>query len=168
MHKLPLPGWERAGERVKSVRLAHSPLSPTPLPQGARGLGAHRLAQFVMSLLLIALLGVAHAETLPDPTRPAIGWNAAAQADLPSGPQLHAIRSQGGVRSALIDGQEVRIGSKFADAVVTRIDEDRLWLRGPGGVQELKLFPEVEKRSSVQEPKKRVAPPSKRSRKEVE
>lgn len=115
---------------------------------------------------------VANAESLQDPTRPAIGWNAATQAEAPSGPQLQAIRSQGGVRSAMVDGQTVRIGSKVADAVVTRIDEDRIWLRGPSGVQELKLFPEVEKRSNVQptitHEKKRTTPASKRSRKEVE
>jgi len=40
---LPLPGWERAGERVIASQPAHSPLSPTPLPQGARGFGALNL-----------------------------------------------------------------------------------------------------------------------------
>ena len=86
------------------------------------------------------------ADTLPDPTRPAIGWNAAAQAEaVPSGPQLQAIRIQGQVRSAMISGETVHIGSKVEQAVVTRIEEDRVWLRGPQGVQLLKLFPEVEK-----------------------
>jgi len=102
-----------------------------------------------LAILCIALLGVAQAESLPDPTRPALGWNAASQAEaLPSGPQLQAIRTQNGVRSALISGQTVRIGSQVEGALVTRIDDDRVWLRGPGGVQQLKLFPDVEKNSA--------------------
>lgn len=102
-----------------------------------------------IAVLCIALQGAAQAESLPDPTRPALGWNATAQAEvLPSGPQLQAIRTQHGVRSALISGQTVRIGSQVEGALVTRIDEDRVWLRGAGGVQQLKLFPNVEKHSA--------------------
>lgn len=131
------------------------------------------LRLMLISLCCLGAQAPAHAESLPDPTRPAVGWNAATQAEAPSGPQLQAIRSQGRVRSALIDGQDVRIGSKVGDAVVTRIDEDRLWLRGPNGVQELRLFPEAEKRSSTrktltQDTKKRATPAGKRSRKEAE
>ena len=100
----------------------------------------------------MAVLGPTQAESLLDPTRPALGATASSAGETsgPStsgGPQLQAIRSQAGVRSAMIDGQSVRIGAKVGDAVVTRIDEDRVWLRGSGGVRELKLFPEVEKRS---------------------
>lgn len=97
----------------------------------------------------MAVLGPTQAESLLDPTRPALGATAssAGETSASGGPQLQAIRSQAGVRSAMIDGQSVRIGAKVGDAVVTRIDEDRVWLRGSGGVRELKLFPEVEKRS---------------------
>lgn len=98
----------------------------------------------------MATLGPAQAESLPDPTRPALGATVSGEttgSNAPAGPQLQAIRSQAGVRTAMIDGQSVRIGAKVGDAVVTRIDEDRVWLRGSGGVRELKLFPEVEKRS---------------------
>lgn len=99
--------------------------------------------------LYLALLGAAQAETLPDPTRPALGWDAASEtAALPSGPHLQAIRTQDGIRSALISGQTVRIGARVDGALVTRIDEDRVWLRGPSGMQQLKLFPEVEKSSA--------------------
>ena len=106
-----------------------------------------------LSALCIALMPVlgcaAQAESLPDPTRPAVGWDAPTRTDaLPSGPQLQAIRTQAGVRSALISGQSVVIGSHVQDALVTRIDEDQVWLRGPSGVQQLKLFPAVEKRSA--------------------
>ena len=107
-----------------------------------------------MALRLISLYFAAicatQADELPDPTRPAVGWNASTSAStppIPSGPQLQAIRIQGQQRSALISGESVTIGSKIEGATITRIDEDRVWLRGAQGVQQLKLFPEVEKQS---------------------
>ncbi len=101
---------------------------------------------FRLIILFIVLPYAAQAESLPDPTRPALGWNAASHAEVvPSGPQLQAIRTQNGVRSALISGQAVHIGSQVEGALVTRIDEDRVWLRGSNGLQQLKLFPDVDK-----------------------
>ena len=100
--------------------------------------------------LYFAVVCAAQAEVLPDPTRPAVGWNATTSVSaspIPSGPQLQAIRIQGLQRSALISGESVTIGSKIEGATITRIDEDRVWLRGPQGVQQLKLFPEVEKQN---------------------
>ena len=103
---------------------------------------ALRLIFMLMSMSLAA-----HAENLPDPTRPPAnldgGITLTAQ---PSGPALQVIRTINGRRSAMISGQEVKSGSKLGDAVVMRIDEDRVLLRGPDGIQTLKLFPEVEKR----------------------
>lgn len=101
-------------------------------------------------ILYFAAICAAQADALPDPTRPAVGWNATASASatpIPSGPQLQAIRIQGQQRSALINGENVTIGSKIEGATLTRIDEDRVWLRGPQGVHQLKLFPEVEKQN---------------------
>jgi hypothetical protein len=115
-----------------------------------------------LAVLFIALHGVAQAESLPDPTRPATGWNAATPTEaLPSGPQLQAIRTQNGIRSALVSGQTVRIGSQVEGALVTRIDEDRVWLRGPNGVQQLKLFPEVEKQHSANASAPHIKTPAK-------
>ena len=132
------------------------------------------MALRLISLYLVAICA-AHAEPLPDPTRPAVGWNASAQAaSVPSGPQLQAIRIQGQARSAMISGETVYVGSKVAGALITRIDEDRVWLRGSQGVQQLKLFPEVEKHmtsspASPTQRKAQVHPPArKESRKESE
>ena len=130
---------------------------------------------FRLISLYFAAICAAQADALPDPTRPAVGWNASAQAQpISSAPQLQAIRIQGQQRSALISGESVHIGSKIAGATITRIDEDRVWLRGPHGVQQLKLFPEVEKQNipapSLQhdaQTKARATPPArKESRKE--
>ena len=98
------------------------------------------------ALLLSVFSLMLHAETLPDPTRPPAALDAgAAAAALPAGPAVQVIRNVHGKRSAVISGQEVVAGSKFGESVVTRIDEDRVELRGPEGAQTLKLFPDVEK-----------------------
>jgi MSHA biogenesis protein MshK len=103
---------------------------------------ALRLIFMLMSMSLAV-----HAENLPDPTRPPANLDGGATLTAqPSGPALQVIRTINGRRSAMISGQEVKSGSKLGDAVVMRIDEDRVLLRGPDGIQTLKLFPEVEKR----------------------
>ena len=102
---------------------------------------------FRLSGLLLCVSFAAHAAGLPDPTRPPANFDAgAASAAQPSGPMLQVVRTLGAQRSAVISGQEVKVGSKVGDAVVARIGEDRVQLRGPGGMQTLKLFPDVEKR----------------------
>ena len=98
-----------------------------------------------LSLMLIGLSGAAQAESLPDPTRPPPGVDAAATIVVTSGPMLQVIRTLDGQRLAIISGQALKVGGKVGDAIVTRIDEDRVMLRGPEGVQTLKLFPDVEK-----------------------
>lgn len=100
--------------------------------------------------ILFAACSAAQAEALPDPTRPPASMeSSAAPSAAPTGPVVQVIRSVRGQRSALISGQEVVPGSKLGEAVVTRIDEDRVELRGPEGTQVLKLFPDVDKRPIV-------------------
>ncbi len=108
-----------------------------------------RLSLLLMSLLLPILGGAVLAESLPDPTRPPGGVDETTSVVVPSGPALQVIRTLDGKRLAIISGQTVKVGGKVGDAIVTRIDEDRVLLRGPEGVQTLKLFPEVEKNPSV-------------------
>ncbi|MBI5752737.1 MAG: MSHA biogenesis protein MshK [Hydrogenophilales bacterium] len=98
-----------------------------------------------LSFIIFSLSGAVQAESLPDPTRPPGGVDAAAPAAAPSGPALQVIRTFDGKRMAIISGQAVKVGGKVGDAIVTRIDEDRVVLRGAEGVQTLKLFPDVEK-----------------------
>ncbi|OFZ68018.1 MAG: hypothetical protein A2Z01_02430 [Betaproteobacteria bacterium RBG_16_58_11] len=98
-----------------------------------------------LSLVLMSLSGAVQAESLPDPTRPPAGMDAMIPVAAPSGPALQLIRTLDGKRMAIISGQAVKVGGKVNDAIVTRIDEDRVVLRGPEGVQTLKLFPDVEK-----------------------
>lgn len=98
-----------------------------------------------LSLVLMILSGAVQAESVPDPTRPPAGVDAVATIVVTSGPLLQAIRTLDGQRLAIISGQALKVGGKVGDTIVTRIDEDRVMLRGPEGVQTLKLFPDVEK-----------------------
>lgn len=98
-----------------------------------------------LSLLIMSLSAAAQAESVPDPTRPPAGMEASATVAVPSGPVLQLIRTVEGKRMAIISGQAVKVGSKVNDAIVTHIEEDRVELRGAGGVQTLKLLPEVNK-----------------------
>ena len=109
-----------------------------------------------MALRLIFLCGLLvtsaplYAEVLPDPTRPPASMeNPTAPSAVPTGPVVQVIRTVRGQRSALISGQQVVPGSKLGETVVTRIEEDRVELRGPEGTQILRLFPDVEKRPIV-------------------
>lgn len=102
-----------------------------------------------LSLILIGLSGAVQAESMPDPTRPPAGMDATIPVVVPSGPALQLIRTLDGKRMAIISGQAVKVGAKVGEAIVTRIDEDRVVLRGAEGVQTLKLFPDVEKNPSV-------------------
>ncbi len=98
-----------------------------------------------LSLLLVALSGIAQAEGVSDPTRPPVGVDTSVPVAATSGPSLQLIRTVEGVRMAIISGQMVKVGDRVSDALVTHIEEDRVVLRGPGGMQTLKLFPDVEK-----------------------
>ena len=117
-----------------------------------------------LSLMILSLCGAAQAESLPDPTRPPSGVETAVTAVAPSGPVLQLIRTLDGKRMALISGQTVVIGSKLNGAIVTRIDEDRVVLRGAEGVLTLKLFPDLDK-SPAASRKLESKPPTRKDRK---
>jgi len=105
---------------------------------------------FRLTGLLLCMSCAAHAAGLPDPTRPPAGFDAgSAAAAQPSGPVLQEVRTIGARRSAVISGQAVKVGSRVGDAMVTRIDEDRVQLHGPEGMQTLKLFPDVDKQPAA-------------------
>jgi hypothetical protein len=104
---------------------------------------------YSLILLLLLLAAPAGAAGLPDPTRPALSeaQEAAEGAVAASGPRLTMVRIGAKRRMAVIDGQEVTVGSRINDMRVVRIGEEGVVLKGPAGTEVLKLLPEVEKRS---------------------
>jgi hypothetical protein len=101
------------------------------------------------TLLLLALAGVAHAQGLPDPTRPPVlveGEPAATTA--PSGLQS-IIRRDKGRSAAVINGQYVEVGGKVGDARLERIGEDFVVLRSAGGRETMYLTPGIGKKKAT-------------------
>ena len=102
-------------------------------------------------LALLALPGApAQAQTLADPTRPpaVLGVQGGAggeggESGMPAAPQLQSIlvsREPGGRRVAVINGEMVRQGMKFGDAIVERVGETEVVLRRGKNRETLKLF----------------------------
>lgn len=113
-------------------------------------LRAGMLRNFAAAALIAAGLCAldAAAQALPDPTRPpAQVIHASGDADAGSGSSggLQSVMISGKTRSAVINGEPVKLGGKVGEATVTRIDENGVTLRNADGATEtLKLYPDVE------------------------
>jgi MSHA biogenesis protein MshK len=108
---------------------------------------AQRLRLLAAALGMIAATAATAGESLPDPTRPPIDLQGGVvDAGAAAGPRIRMIRISPTRRSAIVDGQEVMVGSRVGDARVVKITEDAVVLRGPAGTETLKLFANVDKR----------------------
>ena len=105
----------------------------------------------VCGLALLAAMTVAQAQVLADPTRPpAVAVNPAVEAGVPGAAAPPAglqsiIRREGAKPAALINGEYVTLGGRVGDATVVKIGDDSVTLKGPTGLETLKLMPGVEK-----------------------
>lgn len=93
----------------------------------------------------------AAAQALVDPTRPpaSLGMEPANSSQASqSGPVLQSVLISPRRKEAIISGQTVKIGDKVGEAKVVRIAEDEVVLRSGKELQTLKLFPNIEKRST--------------------
>jgi MSHA biogenesis protein MshK len=92
----------------------------------------------------------AHAENLPDPTRPpaALGHagDGGASASAAGRPVLQSVLISPGRTMAMISGQMVKVGDRVGEARVIKISETEVVLRNGKELETLKLFPGVEKR----------------------
>lgn len=106
---------------------------------------------FASGLVLSPASGMAVPEKLPDPTRPAAAATLAAPAaafglspaGLPNTPQLQSILVSPERRLAIIDGQTLRVGERFGDSVLVKINEREVILKNGKVLQTLRLFPLV-------------------------
>ncbi len=112
----------------------------------------------------------AHAENLPDPTRPPseLGAAAASGAAVPSGgPLLQSVLISPQHKNAIISGETVKLGGIYGSARVVKISEGEVVLNEGGSLQTLRLFPGVEKKMSqideATDPTAKKMPHSKRS-----
>ena len=100
-------------------------------------------AMFPALLLAFA----AHGAPFADPTQPST--LSAVEAGVPSGPRVESILIAPDRRLAVIDGQQVTVGSRLGSGTVMRISETEVVVSGTEGERTLKLFPEVARNSSM-------------------
>ena len=89
------------------------------------------------------------AQGLVDPTRPPPGFavgDPEVTGDAGGGLVLQSVMISPAGRAAIINGEMVKLGQKFGDAVLIRVAENEVVLKGGSGTQVLKMYPGVEKR----------------------
>jgi MSHA biogenesis protein MshK len=123
---------------------------------------AHRLTTAGAALLasLNAVCLAAAPEPAADPTRPPAEVGAGSPTSASStGPVLQSVIVGRGRRpAAIIGGQRVELGGSFGDAILIRVSETEVQLRGPAGLLVLRMTPEAVKR-----PLRSARPPSRGS-----
>ena len=99
---------------------------------------ARRLSALVAAMAVGAGAPAALAAPFADPTRPPSLEGERVEA--PVGPRVESILIAPDRRIAVVNGQEVTIGSRIGDGEVVRISESEVRIRKPGGEESLKLF----------------------------
>jgi len=123
---------------------------------GRQPAGARRPALRFVSWCAVACMAApgAMAQVMIDPTRPPPGVYAPESAEKATGaPVLQSVMITPTARTAIIGGEEVKLGAKFGDARVIKITETEVVLRTTGGTETLKMYPGVEIKA-VQPPQK--------------
>jgi len=111
-------------------------------------------SSLVGCLVAVAVLGLtdtAWSQGMTDPTRPPTGFGIGdpEAAGAAGGPQLQSVKISPEGRSAIISGEVVRLGQKYGDAVLVKVAENEVVLKGRDGTQVLKMYPAIEKRDVV-------------------
>jgi MSHA biogenesis protein MshK len=97
----------------------------------------------------VLLACAVQAAPFADPTQPPAARAAGEGSEAPAGPRIESILIAPDRRLAVINGQQVTIGSRVGSAAVVRITETEVVLRGAEGEQTLKLFPELAGRTAA-------------------
>jgi MSHA biogenesis protein MshK len=98
------------------------------------------------TVLLLCASQIALAESLPDPTLPAIDLNGGSIESVqietaPRGLQSTIISS--GYRAAIINGETVILGGKYGDSKLVEVRENSVVLQNSQGRRVMELFPKV-------------------------
>lgn len=97
--------------------------------------------------LACALGSAAYAAPFPDPTRPPNALpNTDAGAAAPEGPRLESVLIAPDRRIAVISGQQYRMGDKYGEGRIVRINESEVAIRSGEAVEVLQLIPGIDKR----------------------
>lgn len=95
----------------------------------------------------VAMVASVHAAPFADPTQPpSVTEPGAAVRD--DGPRLESVLIAPDRRIAVINGQQVVVGTKAAGGEVVKISEGEVVMRGADGLYTLKLIPEMRQAST--------------------
>ena len=109
-------------------------------------------AAWALGAVLALMPAVASPQVVNDPTRPPGGFAASdpeVTGDAGGGLVLQSVMISPSRKAAIINGEMVRLGQKYGDAVLIKVAENEVVLKSGEGSQVLKLYPGVEKREIV-------------------
>lgn len=101
-----------------------------------------------LGLALAGMLfcGAAIAQAMRDPMRPPTPASSEPGSEVAASSGLQIVRTSGGVRTAVIDGMEVKVGGKVAGSTLVSLTDSTAVLRSvEGQLTTLKMFPQAEK-----------------------
>jgi MSHA biogenesis protein MshK len=87
----------------------------------------------LVTLLCMANILTAQAETLKDPTQPPASLNSELSENeaITSGPVLQSVLIGAEYRAAIINGEKIMLGKKYQQATLIKLDENKAVLRNP-------------------------------------
>ena len=103
-------------------------------------------------LIAVPISLAAWAQSLPDPTRPAVDEQSvsagdASQTSAPASSGLQTIIRRRGARpAAIVNGEYVELGGQIGGGRLSAVGENFVVLSGPGGKETLTLTPGIEKK----------------------
>ena len=102
---------------------------------------------FALGAMNLCLVAGASAQAMRDPTRPPSQFLDPGEAAATAPPEspLQSIKRTGKHRTALLQGEWVKHGDRYGEAVVEKIDDQSLTLRFPDARREtFRMYPEVD------------------------
>ena len=113
--------------------------------------------KMLLAVLLLSASQIAAAESLPDPTRPAIDLGSVAGAAgstmdaVPADTASHGLQSviiSPQRRAAIINGEVVKLGEKYGNSRLVEVRESSVVLENAHGRQVMEMFPRVDIRKN--------------------
>lgn len=101
----------------------------------------------------VLVMAGAQAQALIDPTRPpSVVAGPSGDSEAAPAARLQSVLLSSGRKLAIIDGVTVPLGGMVGEARLVRITETEVMLKSGNDTEVLKMFPGIEKRSSVRAP----------------
>lgn len=109
-------------------------------------------AAWALGAALALMPALAASQVVNDPTRPPgayVTGDPDAGGDAGGGLVLQSVMISPTRKAAIINGEMVRLGEKYGDAVLVKVAENEVVLKSGDTTQVLKMYPGVEKRDTA-------------------